>query len=164
MGMGKAAPVLMFVLAVSACTSSKVEPAAPPAPSLPQQCATAIDMLPEPPGTLEVVLGVVALPTQKMLQVNDSGQPGELFAKHGLVAKADADVELAIGDGATGARLDWNGVATTGSAAHLVPCVGQTSWFVYAGGFYVAAPTCLPLMVRSAGREHTVRIGVGVAC
>jgi hypothetical protein len=164
MDMGKAAPVLVFVLAVSACTSPRVDPTPQPVMSQPQQCATAIDMLPDPPSTLEVVVGVVALPTLKVLQVNDSGQPGELFAKHGLVVKADAEVELAIGEGVTGARLEWGGVATTGPTTHHVPCTGQAGWFVYAGGFYVAAPTCLPMVVRSGGREQTVRIPVGVAC
>ena len=73
-------------------------------------------------------------------------------------------VELAIGDGVVGARLEWNGVATTGAVTHHVPCPGQTGWLAYAGGFYVATPTCLPIVVRAASREQTVRIAVGVAC
>jgi hypothetical protein len=118
-------------------------------------------MLPEPPGTLEILLGVVALPTRVVLQANEAGRVGELFAKHGLVVKADAEVELAVG---AGARLEWNGVATTGPTTRHQPCQGETFWYVYAGGFYVAAPTCLPVVVRAGGREQSVRIAVGVAC
>jgi hypothetical protein len=121
-------------------------------------------MLPEPPGTLEIVLGAVALPTRMVLQANDTGRAGESFAKHGLVVKGDAEVELAVGEGVTGARLEWNGVATTGPTTRHQPCRGQTDWFVYAGGYYVAAPTCLPVIVRAGGREQSVRIAVGVAC
>ncbi|WP_203911431.1 hypothetical protein [Rhizocola hellebori] len=152
------------MLIVSACSQAKPGPVPQPTPARPEQCATAVDTVPEPPRTLEVVLGVVALPTQKVLQANDVGQPGELFAKQGLVVKADAEVELAVGDGVVGARLEWNGVATTGPVTHHVPCVGQTGWRAYAGGFYVAEPSCLPIMVRAGSGEQTVRIAVGVAC
>ena len=85
------------VLMVSGCGSTKPQPSPQPSPRDPGQCATAIDMLPEPPGTLEIVLGVVALPTRRLLQANDVGHAGELFAKQGLVVKADAEVELAVG-------------------------------------------------------------------
>ena len=121
-------------------------------------------MLPEPPSTLEVVLGVVALPTRNVLQANDGGQAGEFFAKHGLVVKADAEVELAVGEGVTGARLEWGGVATTGPTTRHVACAGKTGWLAYAGGYYVATPMCLPVVARSAGKEQTVRIAVGIAC
>jgi len=160
MGMGKAVTVALIML-LSACTKPAPAPSVSPPP---EQCAATIDKLSQPPGTLEIVLGVVALPTQRMLQVHETGQPGELFAKNGLVVKADAEVELAVGEGVTGARLDWNGVATTGPATRHLPCSGQTDWFIYAGGYYVAAPACLPIVVRYGSREQTVRIAVGIAC
>ncbi len=111
---------------------------------------------------LEVVVDAVALPTKTVLQTHAIGVPGELFAKQGLVVRAGADVELSV-ESTAGARLEWGEIATTGATTRHTPCPGE-GWLAYAGGYYVPAAMCLPVRVRSAGREQTVRIAVGAAC
>lgn len=120
------------------------------------------------------VLGVVGLPTapgHQALQANVSGDPNpvyRLFAKRGLLAKAASQFEIVVPpEYADRAALVWGNPGRP--TAHLLfgPCASTpttTGWLAYPGGYLVSEPMCLPLVVRSAGRETPVHIGVGRAC
>jgi hypothetical protein len=50
---------------------------------------------------------------------------------------------------------------------HVPACqqaAGDPPWLVFAGGYWTDAPACIPLLVRTAGRQTTVHIGVGTPC
>ena len=40
----------------------------------------------------------------------------------------------------------------------------HAEWLVFAGGYEVDVAMCVPLIVRTGGREQQVRIGVGTGC
>lgn len=137
-------------------------------------CEHSIDGGPPPPG-FQVVLGVVALPTSEAgpaLQAGPGGNgPGfpALFAKTGLLVRAGAQVELETPE-QPGNRtaLGWGSWAQDPPTPRFVvpgcPDARGTGWLAYAGGYYADRPLCLPLTVRSGGREQQVSIGVGTAC
>jgi hypothetical protein len=139
-------------------------------------CNQAIDL--RHPGStgLHVVLGVVALPTApayEALQTSRTGMHGRLrlFAKTGLVIKPHTRFELVLG--ARQRRrmaISWGNADTSPPRGRLIvnDCGrGETTgskWLVYAGGYYVSHPACLPLVVVAGGRRQRVRIGVGAPC
>ena len=132
-------------------------------------CEQAIDAPPEVPADLVLVLDNVALPVGRTLQVNPAGSESELplFAKHGLVVRAGAAVELRVPpEWEQRVRLGWGSPAVPGRRVTVPACParGQEPWLVFAGGYWVDAPVCFPLIVRSQGRETQVRIGVGQDC
>jgi hypothetical protein len=176
--------VLAAAAALAGCTADPGAPAGagPSAQPFPVPiagtatlvCEHSIDGAPPPPG-FQVILGVVALPTSEAgpaLQAGPGGNGADfptLFAKTGLIVRAGAQVELetpeqpgnrtAVGWGS------WTQEAPT--RRFVVPgCPDDrgTGWLAYAGGYYADRPLCLPLSVRSGGREQQVRIGVGAAC
>lgn len=129
-------------------------------------CSDAIDVLVAPPEDFEVVFDAVALPTRTVLQANESGEPGWLFAKQGLVVRSDAVADLVIPAGATDhVKIGWGSPGPRGSKLRLAGCTGWSGWWLaFAGGYWVDAPACVPLVVRSGARESQVRIPVGIAC
>jgi hypothetical protein len=138
-------------------------------PAIP--CQDSIDHVDVPPDDLEVVLDAVALPTRHPLQANETNDPpGWLFAKYGLVVRWDATVQLLVDDPARGhARIGWGSPGRTGQALRyggcgFPGCDRDCGWLVYAGGYTVDAPACVPVLVRSGGREARVRVGVGTRC
>lgn len=118
------------------------------------------------------MLGKVALPTGVALQANPTGEAdpaAQLFAKHGLLIRPGASAELVVPEMAPGqASIGWGSPAMR--TRHLVidGCAGTTAttgaWLVYAGGYWVAEPTCLPLVVKAGGATREVSIGVGTPC
>lgn len=105
------------------------------------------------------------LPIGTVLQAIETNEPGRLFAKQGLVVRADTIVELAIpSTAAANARIGWGSPAHMGRELRVPGCASTTGWLAFAGGCTVDSPTCLPLTIRSNGREAHVRIAVGVAC
>ena len=132
-------------------------------------CDQAIDAPVELPPDFVVVLDSVALPVGRTLQVNPAGSESELplFAKHGLVVRADATVELRVpSDWETRVQVGWGSPAAPGRVVTVSACParGQAPWLVYAGGYWVDSPACFPLIVRAQGRATQVRIGVGEDC
>lgn len=140
-------------------------------------CQEAIgDEVPDPdPGTGTVgVLGVVGLPTSPRhvaLQATASGVsvPGlRLFAKQGLNAKAGERFEIVVPAEYVGrAAVVWGSPGTPTTHLLFGPCASvptRTGWLSYAGGYLVADPMCLPLVVRSGGHEQQVTVGVGRPC
>ena len=127
------------------------------------------------PGTGSVgILGVVGLPASPQhmsLQTSASGESGpgmRLFAKQGLYAKATAQFEILVPAEYVGrAAVVWGNPGTPTTHLFFGPCGSiptKTGWLSYAGGYLVADPMCLPLLVRSAGHEERVTIGVGRPC
>ncbi|MBO4206401.1 hypothetical protein [Micromonospora echinofusca] len=128
-------------------------------------------MLPDPPAAYRLVGADVAVPSAVVLQVADSGEPdpaARLFAKWGLVVRAGAVVDLQVAPGwEDDARVGWGPSVEPAVRTQVVACapVGdQSRWLVFAGGTWVARAACLPLVIRSQGREAHVRLGIGLPC
>jgi hypothetical protein len=144
----------------------------PPAPTGPGSvpCGDAIDAPADTPPDLVVVLDNVALPVGWALQANPAGQSESglrLFAKQGLVVRAGVPVELRVpAEWETRVRMAWGSTTVPGNVVTLPACPtrGQAPWLAFAGGYWVDAAVCFPLVVRTAGRETQVRIGVGETC
>jgi hypothetical protein len=52
-------------------------------------------------------------------------------------------------------------------AVRVLPCPGGDKlsvWLAYPGGFYVARPACLPLVITINGVRHRTRVPLGRAC
>jgi hypothetical protein len=95
-----------------------------------------------PPPDLTVVAGVVALPIGSVLPANPSGDAGpRLFAKAGLVVRADAVVELRV-PGSSAGRLwiGWGSPGRIGTEVWLTGCPDRSGWLAFAGGYWVNAP------------------------
>ncbi|MCA1708012.1 MAG: hypothetical protein LC808_33955 [Actinobacteria bacterium] len=134
------------------------------------RCGDVIATAESPSPGHSVVLGEVALPTETALQANPSGQAdpgGQLFAKDGLLIRPGASVELVVPDIVHGqASIGWGNPAIRTRHLVIEGCgsTTTTSWLVYAGGYWVAEPTCLPLVVKAGGASRQVSIGVGTPC
>lgn len=125
---------------------------------------------------LQVVLGVVALPTaptDEALQTSRTGMRGRLrlFAKTGLIIKPHTRFELMVpGRLRRRMAISWGNAGDPPPRSRFVvnDCGhGETTgskWLVYAGGYYVSHPACVPLVVVAGGRRRRVRIGVGAPC
>ncbi|RLK25900.1 hypothetical protein DER29_3914 [Micromonospora sp. M71_S20] len=187
--MWRRAPVVCcLLLSLAACTSTR-EPAEDPRPptraagtgsGVPAPtpggpgevaCAYAIDTLPEPPAGYRIVLGDVAVPESPVLQVAESGDADpalRLFAKWGLLVRSGAVVDIQVAPGREGeARIGWGGAVAPAPSVRVNACgpgTGRPQWLAFAGGTWVARPACVPMVLRSAGRQAQVRMGVGAPC
>jgi hypothetical protein len=151
---------------VTVPTSAPTLPVPPSSDAL--RCGDAIDVMNAPPSDRTVVLGVIALPTTRVLQASPSGSAPRLFAKDGLVVRVGARVVLRIGDAwVEHARIAWGNPGTASDQVRVAPtdCTGAASrWVAFAGGYYVDEPTCLPIVVESGATRQVVYIPVGAAC
>ena len=129
-------------------------------------CAAAIDVLPNPPADLAVVAAAVAVPTGTMLPPLPQGSAERsLFAKSGLVVRADATVTLDVsGAAAVNPRIGWGSPADPGRRVRLIGCPDRLGWLVFPGGYWVDRPACVPLTVTVAGRTERVAVAVGESC
>ena len=133
-------------------------------------CAASIGGRPGPPVSYRVVVENVGVPTEQVLQVSASGETDPavgLFAKWGLEVRAGVAVDLQVAPGwEDRARIGWGNPGSPGVAVHVPACAGSSEapWLAFAGGTWVRQPACVPLIVRSQGREAQVRLGVGVPC
>jgi hypothetical protein len=127
-----------------------------------------------PDDAYEIVLGVVALQTSRAgpaLQAFDREEPGpaRLFAKSGLLIRADTTFELQVPPEITDRMsIGWG---SSGDLSHRLvvadcqPRAGDSAkWLVYAGGYYVDEVMCAALTVKTDGREKQVRLGIGAPC
>jgi hypothetical protein len=123
-----------------------------------------------PPASMQVVLGVVALPASpgySALQTSLSGDgPLRLFAKTGLLVKPGTTFELIVPAPFTSRLgIGWGSPATPGGRLLVDNCAGTGGgWVAFAGGYWVDHPACVPVIVRAGGKEQQVHIGVGTAC
>jgi hypothetical protein len=134
-------------------------------------CKDAIASKADPPADLSVVFNQVALPTVNAVQANRSGESdpsARLFAKAGLFVASGASVALIVPPEWLGrVTIGWDnsGMRTTHLFVSRCKTTGsQKRWLVFAGGFWVGEPACVPLLVRSGAQEQKVQIGVGAAC
>lgn len=118
-----------------------------------------------------VVLDRVALPTDVPLQANASGDAdpaAQLFAKDGLLIRPGASFELEIPENARGyASMGWGSPGGRTSRLVVPGCgrsTGDGTLLVYAGGYWVAEPMCLPLVVKAGQATAQVSVAVGAPC
>ena len=168
-----------LLLSLAACTSS---PPATPAISAGSSnsdvsCADSIDQAAALPGDYRVVAGVVGLPTQRVLQASSSGENdsvSKLFAKWGLVVRAGATVEMAVGPGwEQKALIGWGKPGPRAASLRVTACPaagasagdgGSNAWTAFAGGTWVTAPACVPLTIQANGQTETTRLPIGKPC
>lgn len=158
--------------ASSPSNGSSNEPSAATSPGSPApagsdvvevSCAELIDVV-EATDPRDVVLDVVSLPIRTVLEPAD-GEPGWLFAKHGLIVRAGAEVELRVPESvAERARIGWGNSGAIGTRVRVPACESGAGWLVWAGGFWVRSPMCLPLEISAGGRQASAAIAVGAAC
>ncbi|MBG0564611.1 hypothetical protein [Actinoplanes aureus] len=143
-------------------------PAAAVSPSPDQwtvSCAHDIGGTAPDPTSYRVVLDAVALPSA-VLEPHESGEPGWLFAKHGLLVRAGTEVAISVPpEWAAAARIGWGSPGPEGTRILVPACRGgRSGWLAFAGGYTVRKPACLPLLVRVDEREERTAVSVGVAC
>ncbi len=122
---------------------------------------------------MQVVLGVVALPTSprySALQTSRSGDgtgPMRLFAKTGLVIKTGTTFELIVAAGtANRASIGWGASAAPRHRILVPSCptAGGNGWLAYPGGYWIEHSACVSIIVKAAARQQQVHIGVGAPC
>lgn len=135
------------------------------------RCGDAIATADGPSPGHTVVLDRVALPTDLVLQANASGEAdpaAKLFAKDGLLIRPGASFELSIPENARShASIGWGSPSRRTSRLVIAGCGASArdrTWLVYAGGYWVAEPVCLPLTVKAGQATEQVFVGVGAPC
>jgi hypothetical protein len=166
----------LVVISATGCASGKAQVLTSPSEGIVLLgCQDVIGSKVVPVAGDSIVLDRVALPTERALQANRTGNPGaRLFAKDGLFIRRGASFDLIVPDdwhnrlminwGSPGKpthHLRVPGCRPTGT---INPVNEQDAWLVYAGGYTVSEPACVPLLVKAGQTEQTVRIGVGAAC
>ena len=158
-------------LLAAACRSDGDRPAAPTTAEI--DCSNGYGgVIEEPPPDRTVVLGAVALPTERALSIVRSGDlapAARLWTKDGLIVSSDYAVELRVADewrGKFGFR--W-GQPNDGPVEQIqVPACassrGTGAWLGFTGGYYVADPACVAMIVTVGGVEQRVEIGLGAPC
>ncbi|MFC6017471.1 hypothetical protein ACFP2T_14805 [Plantactinospora solaniradicis] len=129
-------------------------------------CGHIIDRLDAPPADRTVLADAVAMWTE-ILRPRTTGDtdPARLFAKTGLVVRADSVVDLSVPAASTGRPwIGWGSPARPARQLRLPGCPGESGWVVFAGGFWLDEPACVPLTVRSGGRVERARVRIGVDC
>lgn len=174
--------LLCLLVVLSACTTTgdSSQPTAPPVDgktpstrgsSAELPCTPSVDAMPELPADYRLVGEDVAVPDDTVLSAEESGEAdpaARLFAKWGLVVRAGAVVDLRVAPGwEDDARIGWGAAGTPAATATVHACAptdGHAQWMAFVGGTWVARAACVPLIVRSNGREGRVDLGIGVAC
>jgi hypothetical protein len=117
------------------------------------------------PAPSEWVIGgrVAIARTIDRSSLEDASGPLRLWTKVGLKVRARAGrVTLAVPpDWRRRIMLAWSAPSST---VQVQSCTSPPLWRAYAGGFYVAKPACIPLVVTVGTRVSRVVIGVGVRC
>lgn len=129
------------------------------------------DLTVVPPAGRSIVLGAVALPTERALSAVAGGPTADagLWSKDGLIVSTDSAVELRVADewrGKFGFR--WGQPNDSPVERIRVPACaasrGAGTWLGFTGGYYVAEPACVALVVNVAGVEQRVELGIGAPC
>lgn len=171
--------VLLLVVTLIGCrggppTSSTPTESMPAGKASRLDCAEPIAGLAQPPENYEAIGDVIAIPTSRSsarpLQADspDLSDPSHrLFAKTGLLVRADRASELAVTSEFIGRAAMWWG--NTGgdhpSERFLIgPCPAAVAWIAYPGGFWVSAPVCVDLVVRHDGAEARFSVAIGTKC
>jgi len=140
------------------------------------RCDDAIGVVAAPPADMTVYFDRVALTTESVLQANPSGEPdaaGRLFAKDGLLIRRGTVFDLVVADESRGkATIGWGSPGKRTNHLRIHGCDpksnsqvhGSGDWLAYAGGYWVAAPACVGLVVEADTQETDARVAVGTAC
>jgi hypothetical protein len=133
-------------------------------------CQDAIHSLAGPDADQITFFNEVALP-KNALQANRSGEPdpsAKLFAKNGLEIASGSTFTLSVPDDWMGrASIGWGSPSIRTMRLYVHAChelIAGNRWLVFAGGFWAAEPSCVPLAVNAGNQQETVQIGVGTAC
>ncbi len=160
----------LVALTASACVSPAPAESSPPSNGITVlSCQDVIGSEAAPSSDFSIVLDRVALPTDRGLQANRSGESdptARLFAKEGLLVRRGTSFDLVVPE-------DWRGRLTIGwgspakRTSHLrVPGCRPTGtinqphyrasdeWLAYAGGYWVPEPNCVSVVVRAGQTEH----------
>jgi hypothetical protein len=117
------------------------------------------------PGS-RIVFGRIAVPARYLARVADEDYPLRHWVKAGILVRPGSRPVDLIVPVAWRSRLaiGWGdgGVASSVRIAGC-PAYGRR-WLGYAGGFHLAAPACVPLIVRTGGRSRTISFGIGRRC
>ncbi|MFB9317813.1 hypothetical protein [Cryptosporangium minutisporangium] len=131
-------------------------------------CESPIDTLATPPTGYTTALDAVALATASVRPASPSGpgDPYDLFAKTGLVVRADRPVTLTV---PPAVAVAWGTNRGKWTMVLRIPgCPGtagpDSPWMAFPGGFSVRTPQCVPVEVRSGTRRQTLRVPVGRSC
>jgi hypothetical protein len=85
-----------------------------------------------------------------------------LFVRAGRTARIVVPRDQAGRVAVTWGNTDHDGIASRDfSVGH---CPSASKWIVFPGGFFVAEPACIDLVVHADGEATRVRVGVGAAC
>src|SRR5436190_4147232 len=163
-----------FVALVVAVQSAPAAAAVETAESLTLDCRDPIGATSAPASFVQPIAGAVALQTRSssrtalQTSASDAGAPSlRLFAKTPLFVRTGAKAELIVPRKLVGrVSVTWGntgqGVATR--SLGVGPCRGAARWLVFPGGYFVAKPACVGCIVRVAGKDHHVSLGVGAPC
>ncbi|MEU2615419.1 hypothetical protein ABZ570_28165 [Micromonospora sp. NPDC007271] len=161
--------------APSSASSGSTGSQAPLLPPLPQggqrlSCADSVATMAAPSEQYRIAADTVAVSSQ-VLQPNESADgrgPTRLFAKWGLYVQAGAAAEVQVAPGwEDRARIGWGPAAKPVTTVQVEACPAMSTsaaWSVFTGGTWVAGPACVPLVIRSRGRQVDVRLAIGVVC
>ena len=134
------------------------------------RCQDAISSQANPGSDQTSILNEVALPDYA-LQANRSGeadQSARLFAKAGLEVAAGSNLMLSVPEEWMGRlSIGWGSPAIRTMNLYVTGCHQSGSgnrWLIFAGGFWVSEPSCVPIVVHSGTQQQTVQVGVGTAC
>lgn len=183
--MARRAAILAVLLVLAACTSAHPRPPStvsespayagpysPPtvAASSTLPCAEFVDTDP-PPVSLEIVLGVVALPASPgspALGTSRTGYSGSLrlFAKTGLLIRARSVVDLSVPEQPGQLSIGWGKPGVPSKHLRIPGCTAPTStgWLAYAGGYWIDRTGCVAVVVNSGDKQQLVHIGLGTPC
>jgi hypothetical protein len=120
-----------------------------------------------PSGGDRVVLGRIAVPGRYLPGLFEQEWPLRYWRKAGILVRPGKTPVDIIVPPAWRSRLviQWGEPAGPASSLRITGCPGrEVPWLPYGGGFNVAAPSCVPLIVRSGGRSQTLRFGIGRRC
>ena len=156
----------------SSVTSASVTVAAPTLlAEADLNCAGPIDQLARPPETSAIVGDAVALETSRssrsaaQTSLTQYGDPAlRLFSKTFLAIRTGAVSELIVPDRWVGhLSFQWNSPEPT-THLRIGPCPGDAEWMTFPGGYLVSEVGCYDYIVRSAGTDETVQVGIGAPC
>ena len=108
----------------------------------------------------------MVLTTQRALQATTDSS-GDYFAKDGLQLKPGTGFEVSVATSSpSDVALEWGSLPFAVRSLTVPPCSisSPTQWLDFVGGYVAARPTCAEIVVRVGSAQHTVHVGIGVAC
>lgn len=170
---------MVIGLSVAACSSPSSEDEA--VSSRVFDCSNQIDILDEPPEDWRTVLGVIALPDDRLLQRGRVDEElGRGFSKFGLVLRADQALTITVtGASRPNALIGWNnGLEEPVTSIEINGCSGlcetdyqpgcpqgeSGEWIAYPGGVWTADPACIAIEIVAGDRTAIAELPIGAEC